>query len=108
MGIPRLSRLAGAVYLSTALLLAVPGNEAEAAQAYTRTALTDSVDAMFEEWDNEDSPGFAMGIFKDGRIIYARGYGMANLEYDIPITPQTVFRIGSSQFIMKALPSAVQ
>ena len=95
MGIPRLSRLAGAVYLSTALLLPGPGDEAEAAQAYTRTALTDSVDAMFEEWDNQDSPGFAMGIFKDGRIIYARGYGMANLEYKIPITPQTVFRIGS-------------
>jgi len=65
------------------------------AQAYTRTALTDSVDAMFQAWDREGSPGFALGIFKDGRIIYARGYGMANLEYDIPITPQSVFRIGS-------------
>jgi len=95
MRIPRLSRLAGTVCLSVALLLLVPGGKTEAAQSYTRTALTDSVDAMFEEWENEDSPGFAMGIFKDGRIIYARGYGMANLEYRIPITPQTVFRIGS-------------
>lgn len=95
MGIPRLSRLAGAVCLSMILLLPGYGDTALSAQAYTRTSLTDSVDAMFGEWDKEDSPGFALGIFKDGRIIYARGYGMANLEYEIPITPQTVFRIGS-------------
>lgn len=85
--------------LSVCLLITLlfPGfiNRAEAFQAYTRTALTDSVDAMFEQWDREDSPGFALGIFKDGRVIYARGYGMANLEYNIPNTPRTVFRIGS-------------
>jgi len=67
-----------------------------ACQAYTHTTQTDSVDKMFEQWDNNDTPGAALGIFKDGRIIYARGYGMANLEYNIPITPQTVFRIGST------------
>ncbi len=65
-------------------------------QAYTRTELTDKVDKLFEVWDNQDTPGAALGIFKDGRIIYARGYGMANLEYNIPITPQSVFRIGST------------
>lgn len=64
-------------------------------QAYTHTALTDSVDKMFEEWDKNDTPGAVLGIFKDGRIIYARGYGMANLEYNIPMTPQSVFRIAS-------------
>jgi len=67
----------------------------EAFQAYTHTALTDSVDKMFEQWDKNDTPGAALGIFKDGRIIYTRGYGMANLEYNIPMTPQTVFRIAS-------------
>ncbi len=87
--------LAGAICLSITLLPSGFINRAEAFQAYTHTALTDSVDAMFEQWDREDSPGFALGIFRDGRIIYSRGYGMANLEYNIPITPQTVFRIGS-------------
>jgi CubicO group peptidase (beta-lactamase class C family) len=90
-----LSRLVGVVCLSLILLLLGSDDRAVSAQAYARTALTDHVDTMFEQWDNEDSPGFAVGIFKDGRIIYARGYGMANLEYEIPITPQTVFRIGS-------------
>ena len=64
-------------------------------QAYPRTELTAQVDELFAEWDTEDSPGAAVGIFKDGRIIYARGYGIANLDYGIPITPQSVLRIGS-------------
>jgi CubicO group peptidase (beta-lactamase class C family) len=67
----------------------------QAFQAYTHTELTDKADALFRAWDKENSPGAALGIFQDGRIIYARGYGMANLDYNIPITPQTVFRVGS-------------
>jgi len=65
-------------------------------QAYPHNELTDKVDALFAQWDNKDSPGASVGIFKDGRIIYARGYGSANLEYSIPNTPQTIFRIGST------------
>jgi CubicO group peptidase (beta-lactamase class C family) len=64
-------------------------------QAYTHTEATDKVDVFFERWDRVDSPGAALGIIQDGRIVYARGYGAANLEYNIPITPQTVFRVGS-------------
>lgn len=64
-----------------------------AAQADT---LTDQVDELFKAWDKPDSPGLALGIIKDGRFIYRRGYGMANLEYNIPITSQSVFRIGST------------
>ncbi len=54
------------------------------------------VDSIFREWDRPDSPGCALGIIKDGKLIYAKGYGMANLDYNIPITPKTVFRIAST------------
>jgi len=91
----KLSLPAGIICITACLIIPFAGKRADAFQAYAHSALTDSVDAMFEQWDREGSPGFALGVFKDGRIIYARGYGMANLEYDIPITPQTVFRIGS-------------
>jgi len=64
-------------------------------QAYPHNELTDRVDELFKRYDGDDRPGLALGIIKDGRIIYARGYGMANLEYDIPNTPRTVFRTGS-------------
>src|SRR5262245_19810618 len=54
------------------------------------------VDAIFEEWDRPDSPGCALAVIRDGEVVYARGYGMANLEYGIPIAPDTVFDIGST------------
>ena len=75
--------------------------DSTSAQAYPRTELTTHVDELFAEWDGEISPGAAVGIFMDGRIIYSKGYGVANLDYDIPITPQSVLRIGSisKQFI---------
>jgi len=59
-------------------------------------ALTDRVDKLFAQWDKPDSPGCALGVIKDGRFIYKRGYGMANLEYNIPITSESVFRVGST------------
>ena len=37
-----------------------------------------------------------MGIIHNGEFIYKRGYGMANLEHNVPITPETVLRIGST------------
>jgi len=54
------------------------------------------VDELFANWDKPDSPGCALGVIKDGEFLYKRGYGMANLEYDIPITSKSIFRIGST------------
>jgi CubicO group peptidase (beta-lactamase class C family) len=62
---------------------------------------TDKVDALFTAWGRKDSPGCALAVIRDGEIIYKKGYGMANLEHDIPITPSSVFYIGSTskQFV---------
>ncbi len=57
---------------------------------------TDKVDELFTKWDSTVSPGAALAIIKDGQIIYQRGYGMADLEHNIPITPTSVFRIAST------------
>jgi CubicO group peptidase (beta-lactamase class C family) len=57
---------------------------------------TDKVDRLFETWDSTISPGASLAIIHNGEIIYERGYGMANLEQNVPITPETVFRIGST------------
>ena len=54
-----------------------------------------NIDSLFLQWDNENSPGAAIGIVQDGKLIYTKGYGMANLEYKIPITPTTIFDIAS-------------
>jgi CubicO group peptidase (beta-lactamase class C family) len=62
---------------------------------------TDEVDKLFSQWDKKDTPGCALAIVKDGEIIYKQGYGLANLELSIPITPKSVFYIGSvsKQFV---------
>lgn len=54
-----------------------------------------AVDQVFAEWDRDDSPGCAVGIYKDGEIVFARGYGMSNLEHGIPITPDSIFHVAS-------------
>lgn len=54
------------------------------------------IDALFQEFDGSDSPGCALGVFRDGKVAYARGYGMANLELGVANSPQTVFDIGST------------
>jgi CubicO group peptidase (beta-lactamase class C family) len=53
------------------------------------------VDRLFEKWDKPTTPGAVLAILKDGKIIYSRGYGMANLEENIPNAPSTVFHLGS-------------
>lgn len=53
------------------------------------------VDTLFKQWDRKDSPGAVIGIIKDGKLIYSRGYGMACLEYNIPLTTQTKMNLAS-------------
>ena len=62
---------------------------------------TDAVDKLFSQWDKKYSPGCALAVVKDGKIIYKQGYGLANLELNIRVTPQSVFYIGSvsKQFV---------
>jgi len=53
------------------------------------------VDSVFADVDGPTTPGCALSVMRGGAPIYERGYGMANLEYGIPITPHSVFHIAS-------------
>jgi CubicO group peptidase (beta-lactamase class C family) len=68
------------------------------------------VDAIFAAFRGTDSPGCAVAVYRDGRIEYERGYGMASLEHDVPITPASVFYLGSvsKQFTAFAAALAMQ
>lgn len=63
------------------------------------TAASDSLDekvnAVFAQYDTTHSPGVAVAVLKEGEVVFKQGYGMANLEYGIPITPSTVFHVAS-------------
>ena len=58
-------------------------------------SITEQVDQVFAAWDKPDSPGCALAVMQDGEIVYKRGYGMADLEHDVPITPATIFHLAS-------------
>jgi CubicO group peptidase (beta-lactamase class C family) len=76
----------------------------------SQNAARPQIDAVFDEWNRHDSPGCALGVYENGRIAYERGYGMASLEHDVPITPETVFYVGSlsKQFTAMAAALAIQ
>jgi CubicO group peptidase (beta-lactamase class C family) len=63
------------------------------ASAFAQNA---KVDALFTDVDKPDSPGYAVAVIQDGKVVHARGYGMADLERDVKITPRSVFDIGST------------
>jgi CubicO group peptidase (beta-lactamase class C family) len=68
-------------------------------------SLSDQIDPLFHQWDTDHTPGCAVGVYRDGKIAYARGYGLAEISTRRPITPETVFELASSskQFTATAI-----
>jgi CubicO group peptidase (beta-lactamase class C family) len=54
-----------------------------------------AVGALLEKTYKPDQPGAAVIVVKDGRVVFRKGYGKANLELGVPIEPDMIFRIGS-------------
>ena len=61
----------------------------------TRDARALRTDSVFQRFDRTDSPGCALGVYQDGKVLYARGYGMASLELGVALTPRSVLDVGS-------------
>jgi CubicO group peptidase (beta-lactamase class C family) len=63
------------------------------------------VNQLFEKWDKPSSPGCSVAVMRDGRIDYEQGYGTADLDHDVKITPTTVFHVASmsKQFTAAAI-----
>jgi len=81
--------------LTLLLPLSVWAFGAEQAPHHSQGELTAKLDQLFAQWDNNDSPGCAVMVVKDGETLFKQGYGMANLEHNAPILPHTVFRAAS-------------
>ncbi|HEY7368285.1 MAG TPA: serine hydrolase domain-containing protein, partial [Thermoanaerobaculia bacterium] len=79
-------RIVLAGLLSAAPMAAVPPPSPEWAS---------KVDAIFAPLADGKSPGCAVAVIQDGAIAYEKGYGLASLEFGVPIAPDTIFDIGS-------------
>jgi CubicO group peptidase (beta-lactamase class C family) len=60
-----------------------------------RDARSLRADSVFQRFDRTDSPGCALGVYQDGKVLYARGYGMASLEHGVALSPRSVLDVGS-------------
>ena len=76
------------------LLSCISPESAEAAVTPDQDAKRFSkVDQVFTQWNKPTTLGCAIAIIKDGKILYSQGDGLTNLDYDIPITPETVAEV---------------
>src|SRR5262245_24776646 len=79
-----------------ALALAVVAWRSSAAQPARSATLSDTVDRFIAaEMARMHIPGVALAVVRAGKVIKAKGYGQADLEHRIPVTQETVFKIGS-------------
>lgn len=57
-------------------------------------SITRKIDSIFSRYTTT-TPGCAVAIIKNEKLVFKKGYGMANLEYNIPITSSSIFHIAS-------------
>lgn len=89
----------------TAAILCFVGITCFSQEIKKRDITPAQIDAIFSKWDASNKPGIAVGILSDGEMIVNKGYGLANLEHKIPISPETRFHIGdiAKEFTVYAL-----
>ena len=54
-----------------------------------------NLNKVFASWTTTSGPGCAAGVSRNGQTVFENGYGMANLEHDIPISPISIFHVAS-------------
>ncbi len=70
-----------------------------------RSTVEAKIDKIFAGFAKPESPGAAVAVLKEGMVVFRKGYGSAQLEYKIPITPSTIFHVASvsKQFTAMAI-----
>jgi CubicO group peptidase (beta-lactamase class C family) len=99
------ARSSGVLQLLFAALTLVSG------AGLTRAADSDRVDAFVEaEREKQRIPGVGIAIVRGGEVVKAQGYGLANVEHQVPVVPATIFQSGSvgKQFTATAVMLLVE
>lgn len=96
-----------AILLTIALLLII----CHSIPCFANDATTERIDDYIRsEIQKQHIPGIALAVIKDGRVILAKGYGLANVEHQVPVKPETIFQSGSvgKQFTATAVMMLVE
>jgi CubicO group peptidase (beta-lactamase class C family) len=94
--------------LSALLLILTPGLACGLTEIDEK--MTSKIDALFMPFDHDGSPGYAVGVVQKGKLIYSRGYGRAELDYNMAITPTSSFHLASlsKQFVAASIALLIQ
>ena len=63
--------------------------------AFSDDKLSNVIEDIFSDRKLDDEPACAIGVIENNKYIFQSGFGLSNLEHDIEITSDSVFRIGS-------------
>ncbi len=81
------------------------------ARAQDGPATTSAIgDYVWAEMQRQHIPGLALLVARSGKIVQAEGFGLANVELQVPVRPETVFQSGSvgKQFTATAVMMLVE
>lgn len=81
----RLALLVAAIFMTTPALTSLAAN----------TSLADIMDSLFQDYNRPDAPGASVMVIQEGKVRFAKGYGLADLEHKIPCDTNTNFRLAS-------------
>ena len=87
--------MTGTSIASRSVLLAAAIALAPAPLAAQTAFASAAVDSVFAEFGSQ-TPGCALGVYRNGALAYEHAYGMASLEFGVPNSPSTIFDIGST------------
>jgi CubicO group peptidase (beta-lactamase class C family) len=93
-GLDRLDGI-GTMRPNTLTLLALMTALCASATAQLSSKETAAIDALFTSWIKPDAPGASVMVIHSGKAIFAKGYGLADLEKRIPCNTNTNFRLAS-------------
>lgn len=70
-----------------------------------RDSVSDSIDALFSDFDRPGSPGASLTVIKDGTVLYSKAYGLVDVENNVRATTATNYRLASvtKQFTATAI-----
>jgi CubicO group peptidase (beta-lactamase class C family) len=100
-----------ALWLALTLCAARPALAQQPAAAAASNALDTKLAAIEAAIDAKRKelgiPGLSLAIVKDDKVIYLKGLGLRNIEKNLPVTPDTLFAIGSSSKAFTAMSIAM-
>ena len=87
--------LASSIVITFVVLAAIISPAYAQSTRLSDAELAAAVNEMLEKTYKPDEPGAAVIVVRDGKVVFRKGYGKANVELGVPVEPDMIFRTGS-------------